>query len=97
MYLRIGDRIINTDNIVEARVSPATPAGTDEETGKEYRATSVRVEIVTTAITSEYDDGGDLPEFRHTRILPHTISLAGEDAEKFLTALPVYEPVMEKE
>lgn len=96
MYLRIGDRIINTDNIVEARVSPATPASVDEYTGEEYRATSLSVEIVTTAITSEYDDGGDLPEFRHTRILPHTVSLAGDEAEKFLAALPVYEPVMEE-
>lgn len=37
MYLRIGSRIINTANLVEARVSPATAE----------RATSV--EIVTTA------------------------------------------------
>ena len=95
MYLRLGDTIINTENIVEATVYSATPAGVDEYTGEEYRATVTTVEIVTTAITSEYDDGGDLPEFRHTRILPHTISLAGNDAEKFLTALPVYEPVME--
>ena len=95
MYLRLGNKILNTDNIVEARVFPATPAGVDEYTGEEYRATSLSVEIVTTAITSEYDDGGDLPEFRHTRIFPHTISLHREDAEKFLVALPVYEPVME--
>lgn len=97
MYLRLGDTIINTDNIVEARVSPATPAGTDEETGEEYRATVTTVEIVTTAITSEYADGGDLPEFRHTRIFPRTIMLAGDEAEKFLAALPVYEPVMDWE
>lgn len=95
MYLRLGNKIVNTDNIVEAKIYPATPAGVDEETGEEYRATVTTVEIVTTAITSEYDDGGDLPEFRHTRIFPHTISLHGDNAEKFLTALPVYEPVLD--
>lgn len=96
MYIKVGRRVINMDNIVEARVYPATPAGTDEDTGEEYRVTATRVEIVTTAITSEYDNGGDFSDFRHTEIRPHTITLGGEDAEKFLVALPVYEPVLEE-
>ena len=94
MYLKLGDKIVNTDNIVEATVYPATPAGVDEYTGEEYRATSLTVEIVTTAIDSRYDHGGDLRDPR-TEILPYSFTLAGDDAEKFLIALPIYEPVME--
>lgn len=92
MYLRIANEIINTDSIVTAQVSPATPASVDEYTGEEYRATLLRVEVVTTAVTSEYDDGGDY-RTPNTVIRPYSFTLAGDEAEKFLAALPVYEPV----
>lgn len=97
MYLRIGNRILNTDNIVEARVFPALPEREDdEEPGRVLPPKSVGVEVITTAVVSEYDHGGDY-RTPNTVIHPHTIMLAGDEAERFLEALPVYEPVRETE
>ena len=62
MYLRIADIVINTNQLVHARVSGGSEARRDREV----------VLVMTKG-----------PE----------IELVGESAEKFLAALPVYEPV----
>lgn len=94
MFVRIGSRVLNTDAIVQATIIEALPEREDEETGETLRAIPLRVDVITTASTSTYDDGGDFPEFKHTDYHPYCITLWAEDAEKFLTALPVYEPVI---
>lgn len=95
MYIRIGNRIINADHIVEVWVSPGSPARQDEETGEALQATPVSVEIATTAVHGDYDDG-DIPRSAHYWLRPHTIALTGDEAEMFLAALPVYEPGREE-
>lgn len=49
----------------------------------------MRVEIVTTATDW-------IPLNTEVTINPYTIRLSGEEAELFLAALPVYEPVVEE-
>lgn len=80
MFVRCGDTIVNTDQVVEIVVWTAE----EREDGR------ARVEITTTAVT--YDEIGYSDLSVVTK--PYTIDLRGEAAEKFLAALPVYEPVM---
>ena len=102
MFLRIGDRIINTDKIVEIDVSPARErrelspeeaAEYDYPPGNVLPARPLKALVVTTATTSSYDSGGDYPEFRHTDFHPYAITLYGRDAETLLDALTIVEPV----
>jgi hypothetical protein len=105
MYIKINERIINTEQVVEVKITPAREEihTTTDELRSEYDyprgdylpARPLKVEIVTTTSTSTYDDGGDYPEFKHTDYHPYVITLKGEDAELFLGALPSYEVARE--
>lgn len=100
MFVRTSSRrIVNTEHIVEIEIIEARPERTefDEEDYVErtYPARPTKIEIITDAVVSRYDDGGDYPEFRHAIVEAHAIVLVGEEAELFLTALPVYTPVLE--
>ncbi len=83
MFLRIGSKVLNTDNMTDADVyepgEPLSPYG-------EGRAETRTVVITTTAVESG-EDG--TPGARR-------IILEGEDADGFLEALPVYSPVLEE-
>ncbi len=97
MFIKVGEHIINANQIIEVKTWPAIEAGWDEDEQTSYPARPVLVHIVTTGNTSQWHDGGDFPEFKHTDYHPYVISLRGENAERFLEALPVYEPVLETE
>jgi len=96
MFVRVSEyRIVPTGNIVDIKISPATEEGRDEEMQEWIYARPLRVDIVTNATTSVYDDGGDYPEHAHASIMPYTITLRGEEAQTFLDALPTYTPARE--
>lgn len=82
MFLKVGQKLINTDNLVDADVfepdEPLSPHG-------EGRAETLTVVITTTAVETAVDG---LPRARR-------IWLEGEDADLFLEALPVYAPVLD--
>lgn len=82
MYLRVGRKIINADNLVDADVyepgEELTPCGGGY-------ADTLTIVITTTAVESSED--GTLGGRR--------IVLEGEDADLFLEALPTYTPVLE--
>ncbi len=79
VYLRVGRKIINSDNLVDADVfepgEPLSPHG-------ERRADALTVVITTTTV----EDG---------TVGARRIWLEGEDADLFLEALPVYAPVLD--
>lgn len=79
-----GRHYINPAHVVSWEIYKAVPAGWDEEEGVRILPKPLQVEVVTTAIDSEYRDGGDYPDQRHVRINPYTISLYGEAASQFL-------------
>jgi len=96
MFAQVSEnRIIPTRGIVDIAIFPATEEGRDEELGEWLYARPLRVDIVTNATTSVFDDGGDYPEHSHTAIAPYTITLRGTDAQVFLDALPTYRPALE--
>lgn len=96
MFLRIKDRIFNTDHIVEVDVAPAQERHMDEY-GESFPARPLSVAITTTATVSTYNDGGDYPGSAHNIIHALEIVLYDEEAELFLAALAVYEPALETE
>ncbi len=97
MFVRVSEyRIIPTRNIVDISVFPATEEGRDEEMQEWIYARPLRVDIITNATTSVYDDGGDYPGNAHTAIAPYTIILRGTEAQTFLDALPTYTPAREE-
>jgi len=97
MFAQVSEnRIIPTRGIVDIAIFPATEEGRDEELGEWLYARPLRVDIVTNATTSVFDDGGDYPEHAHTAIAPYTIVLRGEEAQTFLDALPTYSPAREE-
>lgn len=90
-FVRAGDRLINLDNVVEIRVREAKESYTLTAGAKQLRpkgdvvpARPLRVDIVTTATTSSYDDGGDFPESKHTDVQPYGLTLWEEEAAEFL-------------
>ena len=82
MFLRIGSKIINTDNLTDADVyepgESLSPHG-------EWRADALTVVITTTAV--ETGEDGTIGARR--------IWLEGEDADLFIESLPTYTPVFE--
>ena len=82
MYLRIGRKIINTDNITDADVFES---GEKLSPHLEGLAEERTVVIATTA-TETAGDG---------TLEPRRIILSGEDADLFIESLPVYAPVLE--
>jgi len=82
VYLRVASKIINTDNLVDADVYEV---GEDMAPHRNGQAEARAVVISTTAVAAA-EDG--TPTARK-------IVLEGEDADLFLGALPVYEPVLE--
>jgi hypothetical protein len=82
VYLKIGRKIINTSNLVDADVYEV---GEDMTPHRDGPAEARAVVITTTAVAAA-EDG--TPTARK-------IVLEGEDADLFLGALPVYEPVLE--
>ncbi len=102
MFVRIEDRVLNTDKIVEIKITPARERRelTEEEAAEfDYPRDNVlparplRVEVITTATTSSYDYGGDYPEFSHTDFHPYAITLLGREAQALLDVLTIVEPV----
>lgn len=82
MFLRVGRKIINTDNITDAEVFEP---GESLRPHGEGHADTLTVVITTTAVETAED--GTLGARR--------IWLEGEDADLFLEALPVYAPVLD--
>ena len=82
MFLRIGRKLINSDNLVDVDVYEV---GEDLTPYREGRADRRTVVLTTTAL--EPDQDGNLTARR--------IVLEGDDADLFLEALPVYSPVLE--
>jgi hypothetical protein len=101
MFVQVSEnRIIPTRGIVDIKISPATEESWDGELREPIPARPLRVDIITNATTSAYDDGGDYPEHAHASIMPYTITLRGEEAQAFLDALedalPTYTPAREE-
>ncbi len=97
MFVRVSEyRIVPTSNIVDIDVSPAQEAGWDDGEWEPIIPRPLRVDILTTASQSRYDDGGDYPETRHVEISPYVITLRGAEAQTFLDALPIYSPAREE-
>lgn len=98
MFIRVGNKIINTNQIVGANITPAREervateddADWSVEPGEIIPGRPLSVDIITTTSTSTYDDGGDYPEFKHTDYDPYVIRLVGDDAKDFLDILPIY-------
>lgn len=82
MFLRVGRKILNTGNLVDADVFEA---GEDLSPHREGTAGARTVVVTTTAV--EVAEDGTLG--------PRRLCLEGEDADLFLAALPVYAPVLE--
>jgi hypothetical protein len=101
-FVRAGDRLINLSNVVEVKVTEAREEIriTSQEMAAEYDyprndylpARPLTVEIVTTTVTSQWDDGGDFPEFKHTEYHPYGITLRGAEAEEFLGRIYIPAP-----
>ncbi len=83
MFLKVGRKLINTDNLVDADVYEPGEALSPYGDG---HADALTVVITTTAVETAED--GTLGARR--------IVLEGEDADLFLEALPVYAPVLEQ-
>lgn len=84
MYLRISNRIINTDNLVDAMIYE------EGDTLSPHRAEYAEMRTVVLHTIGTCRD-------REGALAPRTIRLEGGDAERFLAALPVYTPVIEEE
>lgn len=101
MFIRVSEtRIVPTANIVDILVTPARTAryvSTTESASMVSDSSPLVVEIVTNATVGRFDDGGDHPDLAHVEQMPYAITLHGVEAEKFLAALPVYEPVLDDE
>ncbi len=82
MFLRIGRKIINTENLVDADVFEV---GEELAPYRDGQAEERTVVLTTTALEAAED--GTLE--------PRRIVVEGEYADLFLEALPVYEPVFE--
>ncbi len=82
MFLKVGNKILNTNNIVDADVYEP---GESLSPHQEGHADALTVVITTTA--TETDEDGATRARR--------IWLEGDDADLFLEALPVYSPVLE--
>jgi len=96
MFVKVSEnRIIPTSNIVDISIFPATEEGRDEEMQEPILARPLRVDIITNATTSAFDDGGDYPEHAHASIMPYTITLRGEEAQTFLDTLVFIGPLVE--
>ncbi len=83
MFLKIGRKILNTDNIVDADVyepGESLSPHRDGEAGE-------RTVVITTTAMETAEDG---------TLAPRRIMLEGADADAFLAALPVYAPVLER-
>jgi hypothetical protein len=87
MFVKVGRRILNTDQIVEVIVSPPEEAHTDEE-GDFIDSMPLAVDIYFCA-----NYGGFSEDSGFMRM--HKVHLAFEEAELFLAALPVYTPALE--
>lgn len=77
MFVRLGTKIINTDNVVEIEVLGS--------------GSTLKLYVNTTA-----PEGDVANEDGTGSVHPYRIVLYGRDAEKFLAALPVYEPLLEE-
>lgn len=84
MYIRVGRRIINTDNLVDAEVYEAGEALSPHRAEYAERRTVV---LTMVGVIADYQGLQG----------PRSIWLEGPDADAFLAALPVYEPVPEPE
>ncbi len=84
MFLRVGSKILNTANLVDADVFEVG------ESMSPYRdanaVASLRTVVITTTAVEAAEDG---------TLEPRRIVVEGEYADLFLEALPIYEPVLE--
>ena len=84
MFFRIGRKIVNTGNVVDADVyeqGEVLPLY-----GEGSSAAETRTVVITTTAVESGEDG---------TLSARRIVLEGEDADAFLAALPVYSPVLE--
>ncbi len=84
MFLRIGRKILNAGNLVDADVYEP---GDDLAPHREGTAEGRVVVVITTTVEAG-EDGA---------VGPRKLFFEGEDADLFLEALPVYAPVLEGE
>ncbi len=84
MFLKVGRKILNTDNMTDADVYEP---GEELTSHREGRAVASLLTVVITTTATETAEDGTLGARR--------IWLEGDDADLFLEALPVYVPVLE--
>ncbi len=82
MFLRIGKKLLNTENLVDGDVYEP---GEDLSPHREGQAETRTVVLTTTALEPDQDG----------RLGARRIWLEGDDTDLFLEALPVYSPVFE--
>ncbi len=82
MFLRIGRKLINTDNMADADVFEVG----EEMTPYREGTAGTRTVVITTTATETAEDG---------KLGPRRIILSGEDADLFIESLPVYAPVLQ--
>ncbi len=93
MFVQVSEnRVIPTRNIVDIAIFPESEGGWDDEMQEPILQHPLRVDIMTNASKSYYDDGGDYPSYV-PHAWPYTITLKGEEARTFLDARPTYSPV----
>ncbi len=85
MFLRIGSKIVNTDNFTDADVYEPGDSLSPHREGR--TVASLLTVVITTTATETAEDG---------TLGPRRIMLEGDDADAFLVALPVYAPVLER-
>lgn len=92
MFIRCGNTIVNTENVASIKVYPEGRPMPGTGVNADPQPDALAVEITTTAPDYDYQEYAQ--EF--IGMPAHTVILRAEDAERFLVALPVYEPVMEE-
>jgi hypothetical protein len=80
-------RALQVRIIVEVITTPAREGGWDEERGEKIYPSPLKVEIVTTAAASTYEDGGDYPDRAQVTPHPYTVTFYGDEAKTFLGEL----------
>lgn len=85
MFIRAGNKIINTDNISDIYV--IEPHVTRDEKGEIVRGFPLELHIFTTAIESDSSGGEYSPEVHFSRA--REIRLRGREAEEFMAQLNV--------
>ncbi|MDP9410119.1 MAG: hypothetical protein M3R38_23030 [Actinomycetota bacterium] len=88
MFLKVGSKILNTENLVDAEVFEVGEPMSPYRDGQAV-ASLRTVVVTTTALEVVASPDG-------TSVAARQIVLEGDDANLFLEALPIYSPVLEE-